>query len=133
MKNLKNIISNETTINVFEPIPKYNRFNIKTHVFCVNELPDNYILEKEYELFSHNDRHSFFFSNRRNIVDFCTNINSWDTGLFYNEFLTISKENLGVVGNRICVYNNELDSIEVYKVIGFNNFDGKSNYYFNVK
>ena len=123
----------KNTNTKFNPIPKFNRFNIYTRVFCLDELPDNYIVEKEHELFFYNDRVGFFTSNKGNIVAFCKSIYDWDTGLDDSDLVKASKESLGVVGNRICVRNNQNDSIEVYKVIGFVNADGKSNYYFNIK
>lgn len=134
MKNFVNkIIANATKLDSFIPVPRCNRFGIRTYVFCVDELPERFILKKEHELFWYNDRAGFFKSNAGNIVALCKDIISWDTGLTSDtELVTTSKENLGTIGNRICVRNDANDSIEVYKVVGYVS-DGNSNYYFDVK
>lgn len=126
---VKSIIKNATTLEQFEPEPIKNRFNIRTFIWCVDNIPDNYICERINILYFYNDRAGFFNSNKNNIVNLASNIEEWDTGI--DQYIEIDKMNMGAVGTRILVNTGE--NIVVYKIVGFLNSDHTSDNYFNIK
>jgi hypothetical protein len=125
----KNIIENATKLVEFKPEPLGNRFNMRTYIFCVDEIPSNYITRMIDTLYFINDRHGYFISNQDNIVNLSKSIEEWDTGI--DKYIVTSKENMGTVGTRLLL--NVDGDIQVHKIVGWETSDHSSSVYFDVK
>lgn len=125
----KEIIMNATKLEMVTPEPTSNRFKLRTFIWCVDSIPENYVVEEINRLYFVNDRHGYFKSNKKNIVNLSKSIDDWDTGI--TDYLQEREINMGAVGSRLLV--NDDGDIVVYKVKGFVSGNGSSDIYFDVK
>lgn len=125
----KDIINNATKLEMVNPEPIGNRFNTRTFIWCVDEIPEHYNTEITDTLYFINDRYGYFISNRKNIVNVSKSIENWDTGI--TEYLEENIVNMGTVGTRLLL--NVDGDIQVHKVIGFKRENGSMDTYFNIK
>lgn len=102
--------------NVIGVMPRMNKFNIPTYIWCVDKLPENFMLERVAKLHSFTSKRDFFISNKNSIINTSSTINDWDTGI--NNYVPQEYHKMNVVGNRLLV--REGNNIVLYKVVGFN-------------
>ena len=115
--------------NIKETEPKTNKFNNQTYIWCVDKLPENYLLEKICTLHSFVHKTDFFRMNKGSVINASNNITSWDTGLI--NYVPTEYHKVDVVGNRLIVKDG--NDLIVYKIVGFNNINRGFLIYLNIK
>ena len=112
-------------------VPRANRFGMRTSIFVMDEIPSSYIVEKVGTLDFWNEIEGFFLKNF-GVPTYDLRKESWELPELIRfselEKISIGEYKCTCVGDR--VVDKEYD---VYKIVGFVNSDGSSNYYFNIK
>lgn len=115
---------------VIGAIPRFNKFNNETYIWCVDKLPENFILERVAKLLPFISRRDFFTANKDIIINASETITDWNTSL--DNYVPKEYHKMNVVGNRLLV--REGNDIVLYKVVGFNDVMKKGFLiYLNIK